>query len=156
MNVVKQYLLPAIRSVDIADQFAFRPTGSTTAALIYIMLHYYLLAVQRLHLFTSCYTITYWQHNGCTYLYHVTLLPTGISYIMLHSYCFQAYWQYNGHTYLYLTSCYTITAFRPTGSTTVTLIYILRHVTLLLLSGLLVAQRSHLFISYIMLHYYLR
>ena len=35
--VVKQYLLPAIPSVDIDDQFAFRHTGSTTAALIYIL-----------------------------------------------------------------------------------------------------------------------
>ena len=37
--VVKQYLLPVIRSDDIDDQFAFRPTGSTTATLIYT-LHY--------------------------------------------------------------------------------------------------------------------
>ena len=35
--MVKQYLLPAIRSDDVVDQFAFRPTGSTTAALIYIL-----------------------------------------------------------------------------------------------------------------------
>ena len=37
--VVKQYLLPAIRSDDVADEFAFWPTGSTTAALIYILYH---------------------------------------------------------------------------------------------------------------------
>ena len=41
--MVKQYLLPAIRSDDVADQFAFRPTGSTTAALIYILHHVTLL-----------------------------------------------------------------------------------------------------------------
>ena len=41
--VVKQYLLPAIRSDDVVDQFAFRPTGSTTAALIYILYHITLL-----------------------------------------------------------------------------------------------------------------
>ena len=41
--VVKQYLLPAIRSDDVADQFAFRPTGSTTIALIYILHHVTLL-----------------------------------------------------------------------------------------------------------------
>ena len=34
---VKQHLLLAISSVDNDDQFAFRPTGSTTAALIYIL-----------------------------------------------------------------------------------------------------------------------
>ena len=37
--MVKHYLLPALRNVDITDQFAFRPTGSTTAALVYIMHH---------------------------------------------------------------------------------------------------------------------
>ena len=43
--MVKQYLLPAIRSDDVVDQFAFRPTGSTTAALIYI-LHYVTLLLE--------------------------------------------------------------------------------------------------------------
>ena len=37
--VVKHYLFPALCKVDITDQFAFRPTGSTTAALVYIMHH---------------------------------------------------------------------------------------------------------------------
>ena len=41
--VVKQYLLPAIRSDDIDDQFAFRPTGSTMATLTYILHHVTLL-----------------------------------------------------------------------------------------------------------------
>ena len=41
--VVKQYLLPAICSNDIDDQFAFRPTGSTMATLIYILHHVTLL-----------------------------------------------------------------------------------------------------------------
>ena len=41
--VVKQYLLPAIRRDDIDYQFAFRPTGSTTAARIYILHHVTLL-----------------------------------------------------------------------------------------------------------------
>ena len=37
--MVKHYLLPALRKVDVTDKFAFRPTGSTTAALAYIMHH---------------------------------------------------------------------------------------------------------------------
>ena len=37
--VVKHYLLPVLRKVDITDQFAFRPTVSSTAALVYIMHH---------------------------------------------------------------------------------------------------------------------
>ena len=41
--MVKQYLLPAIRSGDVADQFAFRPSGSITDALIYILHHVTLL-----------------------------------------------------------------------------------------------------------------
>ena len=41
--MVKQYLLSAIRNDDVADQFAFRPTDSTTAALIYILHHVTLL-----------------------------------------------------------------------------------------------------------------
>ena len=41
--VVKQYLLPAICSVNIDDQFAFKPTGSTTATIIYILHHVTLL-----------------------------------------------------------------------------------------------------------------
>ena len=43
MRFAKRYLLPAIRSVDIAYRFAFSPTGSTTAALIYILHHVTLL-----------------------------------------------------------------------------------------------------------------
>jgi hypothetical protein len=35
--IVKQYLRPALLSSDVSDQFAFRPTGSTSAALVYIM-----------------------------------------------------------------------------------------------------------------------
>ena len=34
---------PVIRSDDVLDQFAFRPTGSTPAALIYILRHVTLL-----------------------------------------------------------------------------------------------------------------
>ena len=37
--MVKHYLLPALRKVDTTDQFAYRTTGSTTAALVYIMHH---------------------------------------------------------------------------------------------------------------------
>ena len=37
------YLLPAIRNDDVADQFSFRPTGSTTAVFIYILHHVTLL-----------------------------------------------------------------------------------------------------------------
>jgi hypothetical protein len=36
---VSQWLRPAIDSAMIADQFAFRPTGSTTCALVYFMHH---------------------------------------------------------------------------------------------------------------------
>ena len=36
-DVVKYYLLPVLHKVDKTDQFAFRPTGSTAAALVYIM-----------------------------------------------------------------------------------------------------------------------
>ena len=43
MNDIKQYLLPAIRSVDIVDQFPFRSTGSITVALTYILHHVTLL-----------------------------------------------------------------------------------------------------------------
>jgi hypothetical protein len=37
--IVKKYLLPVIPASAIADQFAFRPTGSTTAALVYLTHH---------------------------------------------------------------------------------------------------------------------
>ena len=37
--VIKTYLLPAFRKVDITDKFTFPPTDSTTAALVYIMHH---------------------------------------------------------------------------------------------------------------------
>jgi hypothetical protein len=37
--VVTRWLRPAIPPVLIADQFAFRPTGSTTCALVYMMHH---------------------------------------------------------------------------------------------------------------------
>jgi len=37
--VVKRWLQPAIPRHSIADQFASRPTGSTTAALVYFMHH---------------------------------------------------------------------------------------------------------------------
>ena len=40
---VKQYILPAIRYDDVSDQFAFRPTGSTTTAFVYIIHHVTLL-----------------------------------------------------------------------------------------------------------------
>ena len=40
--VVRQYLYPALLSppptLQFTDQFAFRPTGSTTAAIIYLLL----------------------------------------------------------------------------------------------------------------------
>jgi hypothetical protein len=35
--VIRQWLRPAIPNSIIADQFAFKPTGSTTAALVYLM-----------------------------------------------------------------------------------------------------------------------
>lgn len=37
--IVKQYLIPAIPPPAICDQFAFRSTGSTTCALVYLMHH---------------------------------------------------------------------------------------------------------------------
>ena len=37
--IVKRWLYPAILSSTIEDQFAFRPTGSTTCALIYLLHH---------------------------------------------------------------------------------------------------------------------
>ena len=37
--VVRNWLFPAIDSTVIADQFAFKPTGSTTCALIFFMCH---------------------------------------------------------------------------------------------------------------------
>jgi hypothetical protein len=37
--VIRQWLRPAIPNSIIADQFAFKPTGSTTAALVYLMHH---------------------------------------------------------------------------------------------------------------------
>ena len=42
--VVRNWLFPAIDSTVIADQFAFKPTGSTTCALTFFMHH-----VTRLH-----------------------------------------------------------------------------------------------------------
>ena len=33
------YLLPALCNFDLSDQFAFKPTGSTIAAIIFIMHH---------------------------------------------------------------------------------------------------------------------
>jgi hypothetical protein len=37
--IVNHWLRPAINPPDIADQFGFRPTGSTTCALVYFMHH---------------------------------------------------------------------------------------------------------------------
>ena len=37
--IVHNYLLPALRNFDLSDQFAFKPPGSTTAAIIFIMHH---------------------------------------------------------------------------------------------------------------------
>jgi len=37
--VVRKWLLPALPAGDIDDQFGFRPTGSTTSALVYFMHH---------------------------------------------------------------------------------------------------------------------
>jgi hypothetical protein len=37
--IVNRWLRPAINPLDIADQFGFRPTGSTTCALVYFMHH---------------------------------------------------------------------------------------------------------------------
>ena len=37
--ITRTWLRPAIPTSDIADQFAFRPSGSTTAALVYLMHH---------------------------------------------------------------------------------------------------------------------
>ena len=37
--VVMHYLLPALHEVDMTDQFALPPTGSTIAAIVYIMHH---------------------------------------------------------------------------------------------------------------------
>ena len=37
--VVKKWLMPSIPDTDIDDQFGFRPTGSTTCALVYLMHH---------------------------------------------------------------------------------------------------------------------
>jgi hypothetical protein len=37
--VVSQWLRPAIKPIDICDQFAFRPTGSTTVALTFCFYH---------------------------------------------------------------------------------------------------------------------
>jgi len=37
--IVNNFILPAIPPTELTDQFAFRPTGSTTAALIYRVVH---------------------------------------------------------------------------------------------------------------------
>ena len=37
--IVKNCLLPAIPSTELADQFAFHPTGSTTAAIVHTLHH---------------------------------------------------------------------------------------------------------------------
>lgn len=37
--IVSHWLRPAINPLDIADQFGFRPTGSTTCGLVYFMHH---------------------------------------------------------------------------------------------------------------------
>jgi hypothetical protein len=37
--ITRKWLRPAIPLATIADQFAFRPTGSTTSALVYFMHH---------------------------------------------------------------------------------------------------------------------
>jgi hypothetical protein len=47
--IVRSYVLPLLHKEQIGDQFAYRPTGSTTAALVYITHH-----ISRL-LETNCY-----------------------------------------------------------------------------------------------------
>jgi len=37
--VASNWLLPAIPIEDLQDQFGFRPTGSTTSALVFILHH---------------------------------------------------------------------------------------------------------------------
>ena len=39
--IVKQFLWPALDDPNMNDQFAFRPTGSTTAALVYLLHNVY-------------------------------------------------------------------------------------------------------------------
>ena len=53
--MVKQYLLPVIPSDVIVDQFAFRPTGSTTVALIYI-LHHVIKIIMLAYFYCAAYT----------------------------------------------------------------------------------------------------
>ena len=37
--IVRRWIIPAINQNSVADQFAFRPSGSTTCALVYLMHH---------------------------------------------------------------------------------------------------------------------
>ena len=37
--IVRKFILPALPMPILSDQFAFRPTGSTTAALVYVLHH---------------------------------------------------------------------------------------------------------------------
>ncbi|MFZ2538516.1 MAG: reverse transcriptase family protein [Oscillospiraceae bacterium] len=56
--VVKRYLWPALDNHEMDDQFAFRPSGSTTAALVYLLHHVYTFFEQG-NDFVRCLMIDY-------------------------------------------------------------------------------------------------
>jgi hypothetical protein len=56
--VVKKYLWPALDDQEMDDQFAFRPTGSTTAALVYLLHQVYTMFEQG-NTYVRCLMIDY-------------------------------------------------------------------------------------------------
>jgi hypothetical protein len=81
--IVNHWLRPAINPPDIADQFGFRPTGSTTCALVYFMHH--VTRMLETNSFVRCLLIDF--SKAFDIVDHVTLLEK-LHKLHLPEYCF--------------------------------------------------------------------